>query len=362
MSHKLAIIGPMSPPIGGISVHLDRLLPHLDRANVDYYVYNTAGPTEVPGRVRSVAAHRKWWFLRYVLFGREKVIYMPTNNLLAWILSWFLSKIRGKKVVINLQGETLRWTWESKGTLGRKMIAAGFGATTKVIACNTHIYEFLKNIGDFTKKTIVAPGYIPPIHRAEDDAAVPQEVKDFCATHSPVILATGASVLRENGTDLYGVDMTIELVDRLRKIYPNIGVMWFMLNVLHSVPEHEKKMREEVERRQLGDHFKFCSPVQTFYPVYKYADIFVRPTLSDGDALSVREALSAGVPTVASDAAPRPDLVNLFRKRDFDDYEKAVRKTLETLELQRKLLEGRQDDSSVNDQVALLQEVIARAA
>jgi glycogen synthase len=46
------------------------------------------------------------------------------------------------------------------------------------------------------------------------------------------------------------------------------------------------------------------------------ADLFVRPTLADGDAVSVREALFLGRPVVASDAAHRPPGVRLFKTGD----------------------------------------------
>jgi glycosyltransferase involved in cell wall biosynthesis len=49
------------------------------------------------------------------------------------------------------------------------------------------------------------------------------------------------------------------------------------------------------------------------------ADVVVRSTFVDGDAITVREALSLGVPVVASDTAFRPDGVTLFRKGDAAD-------------------------------------------
>jgi glycosyltransferase involved in cell wall biosynthesis len=42
------------------------------------------------------------------------------------------------------------------------------------------------------------------------------------------------------------------------------------------------------------------------------ADVFVRPTFADGDAVSVREALGLGCPVLASDVGHRPPGVRLF--------------------------------------------------
>jgi len=43
------------------------------------------------------------------------------------------------------------------------------------------------------------------------------------------------------------------------------------------------------------------------------SDVFVRATLEDGDSVSVREALSLGVPVVASSTAMRPAGAILFQ-------------------------------------------------
>ncbi len=260
-----------------------------------------------------------------------------------------------------MQGEALRWAWESHGRFIRRLIANGLDAAAGLIPCNEHIRDYLRKIGDFDHKTIVVPGFIPPTQRDEDQAAVPDHIKRFCAEHDPVLLATGASVLRENNTDLYGIDMTIELVDRLRASYPNIGLLWFLLEIIGDVPEYSEKMRHEVDRRELHAHWLFCEPLAPFYPMYGLADIMVRPTLSDGDALSVREALYFGLPTVASDAVPRPKEVILCRKRDQEDYERVVRQTLDNLDAERERLRHRPGGTAVDQEVALLKEVVAAA-
>ncbi len=46
------------------------------------------------------------------------------------------------------------------------------------------------------------------------------------------------------------------------------------------------------------------------------ADLLIRPSLTDGDALSIREALALGVRVVASDAVPRPPGVHTFPAGD----------------------------------------------
>jgi len=358
MPRQLAISGPLPPPYGGVGIHVERLLPHLDRAGVDYRLYNTAGPREIPDRVVSVAAHKKWWFFRYLFLGREPSFFTLGNHWQVWAATWFLVRVRGKKVVIALHGEHLRWAWESKGWLVRKVIARGFRAADRIIAANTHISDVLDQIGDFAHKTLIAPAFIPPVWRDEDQQALSQEFRTFCAEHDPVILGTGAPVLMGDGRDLYGIDMTVKLADQLRESYPRIGVVWSLIEALHGVPAYAEKMRQEVERRGLSEHWLFSPPQEVFYPAYKLVDVLVRPTLSDGDAITVREGLHFGRPTVASDVVPRPEGTILFRSGDQEDLERAVRQTLENLGAERERVKAYRQDSVVQKEIALLQEVI----
>jgi glycosyltransferase involved in cell wall biosynthesis len=65
--------------------------------------------------------------------------------------------------------------------------------------------------------------------------------------------------------------------------------------------------------------------------VMSESDVFLRPTNTDGDAVSIREALYLGTPVVTSDAVPRPEPCVLFANRDMKDFEKKVRQTLSAL-------------------------------
>jgi glycosyltransferase involved in cell wall biosynthesis len=48
------------------------------------------------------------------------------------------------------------------------------------------------------------------------------------------------------------------------------------------------------------------------------SSVFVRPTLRDGDSISVREAKALGLPVVASNVGTRPEGTLLFEAGDVD--------------------------------------------
>jgi hypothetical protein len=70
------------------------------------------------------------------------------------------------------------------------------------------------------------------------------------------------------------------------------------------------------------------------------SNIFVRPTNTDGDAVSLREALYFKIPSVVSDAVSRPEGSVLFRNRDVNDFTLKVRDALDNCEWHEKKLEA----------------------
>lgn len=357
MASELAIIGPFPPPIGGIAIHLQRLLPYLQREDIDYFVYNTSGSAELPGQMLSVASNSRRWFLRYLFTSREPVVYIMTNQWPVWASSWVLSRVRGKKVVLSFHSEEITWALEGRGRLRRALIEAGLRAADTLVAVNTHIADGFAGIEGCAEKTHILPAFIPPAERAEDEHAIPEDVRRFASAHEPLLLAVGAPFL-EQGTDLYGIDMTLDLVDALRADYPKIGVIWALLDFIGSRPEYAAKMRAEVPGRGLEDHWLFIPPQETFYPLYRLADLFVRPTTSDGDAISVRESLHFGLPVVASDASPRPQGVTTFPARNAAALEATVRATLQNLEAEKRRLAGLPGHCTVEEEVALLRNLV----
>jgi glycosyltransferase involved in cell wall biosynthesis len=85
--------------------------------------------------------------------------------------------------------------------------------------------------------------------------------------------------------------------------------------------EHGADALECIRQSSLEGHMLLLGDVEhdRCLSVMGASDLFLRPTLHDGDSLSVREALSLGVPVVASRTGNRPGDVHLFQPGDVDD-------------------------------------------
>ena len=314
-----------------MSVHISRLVPHLERAGIDWCVYNPSGPTSVPGRVESVARQRYLWYLRYLLTSREPVVFIHTGSWQVWAASAMLSLVRRKRVILTFHGAAVLWALDRAGPVQRAMLLAALRGAWHLIAVNDRIASRLRACGVSADRITVAPAYIDPPDEPLAGSWVPSHVLGFCNAHEPVVLGSGSAV-RIDGTDLYGVDLTIELVERLARRFPRVGLVWVLMKIIGFEESYEAELAQRVIRRGLSDRFLFVEPCGELHPLLRRVDLLVRPTASDGDALTIREALAAAVPVVASDVVPRPGGSVVFRTRDIDDLEGAVVATLDDLD------------------------------
>jgi len=60
----------------------------------------------------------------------------------------------------------------------------------------------------------------------------------------------------------------------------------------------------------------------------KDADVLLRTTMFDGDAISVREALHLGTPVIATDNGMRPEGVELIMSGDHNGLAEAVKRAI----------------------------------
>jgi glycogen synthase len=118
----------------------------------------------------------------------------------------------------------------------------------------------------------------------------------------------------------YGFDLLVAGLVRLRRLYPSFGCL--VMGSGEQRAEAEKRIREAGLEEQillLGDvDHDACLALMSV------SDVFLRPTLEDGDSISVREALSLGVPVVASRVGTRPAGAILFHPGDVEDMLGAI--------------------------------------
>jgi hypothetical protein len=140
--------------------------------------------------------------------------------------------------------------------------------------------------------------------------------------------------------------MALRLVSRLKSFYPSIGLV-VLVPEAQREPRSVEPLRQQISDLKVQENVHLVTTANNSNTLLlAKSTVYLRPTTTDGDSLAVREALSFGVPVVASDSAFRPPGTILFRSRDDEHFERIVASVLRDLpEHQSKLQMLRIEDN-----------------
>ncbi len=307
---KVLLIGDYPPPYGGISVHVQQLAEFLQRHGAECAVLDIApGTAPKPGAIRVSGPFGFLWnLIRFSWRGYVSHIHTNGHNFKSWLaigVAAWVGFFFGRRNIATLHSGLMPDYAAGGGRGRRRVIRAALRPLGTVIAVNPKIERALLDMKVAPSGIFVLPAFaLGPRARV-----LPEWVGDYRREFSPLI---GSAVYLEKE---YGTDLLVAACVALRRKYPRLGCL-----IMGSGGE-EEAIRSRI-RRAGGEGFLFLLgnvPHDLCLSVMAQSDLFVRPTLFDGDAISVREALALGVPTVASDVGYRPPGTRLFKSGDVAD-------------------------------------------
>jgi glycosyltransferase involved in cell wall biosynthesis len=178
------------------------------------------------------------------------------------------------------------------------------------------------------ENTVVQNAFLPPTEEDEPKILMTYdpETLHFIDSHKPLVIANAAKINLYKEIDLYGLDMSIQLITKLKIKYPDVGLLFALAEIGNS--KYYNKIIQEVNKLDIQDNIHFMSGQKELWPLFKKANLMIRPTFVDGYGISIAEALYLGCPAIASDVCERPEGTLLFRNRDNDDLLEKVKKVL----------------------------------
>lgn len=320
---KIAIIGPYPPPYGGISVHIKRMKLYLENNNIDVVIYNESKEDNfILEKVISIGTYKK--FIFKIPFLKEDILHFHSINKRIRILLGFY-KIFNKKIILSLHGESMNDQIKTSNYLGKKLLKSSLKKIDYVTCSNSKIKKDLICFGIDQNKIEVIPEYIKPFETKEDFESVPQNVWQFVNSSNFLISANGWIRFYDK-EDLYGIDMLINLVYELNKKNIQVSLILALLGVESQSREEKKyycELKSRIKELDIENNiFIFESKNKEFYPILQKSQLFIRPTNTDGNSVSVMEAMDLKIPCIASDACPRPKGIVKFKSRDIKDLTK----------------------------------------
>lgn len=340
---KINLIGPYPPPYGGISIHIKRLYQKLKNLNIKSNIY-CGNKTDTNNKeIKSLKL--KKIILLSIFFNKNEIIHLHTSGLKIRLIMSLISLLFNKKLIITVHGVSLEEEYNQLNKFGKIIYKFLLNKISYLIVVNSHIKDWCINNKILLDKIEVIPAYINPIINKNDYLKINKEVWDFInesRKREEKIITANGNIRFFNREDLYGLDLLIELIYLLKKEDYKVSLIFALLGYENQTKEERyyfKKLLKKIEKYQISENIFIYEVKDTeYYPILDKSDIFIRPTNTDGDAVSIREAIYLKKPNVASDIVKRPVGTILFKSREIKDLFKKVKYILDNFDKEKNKL------------------------
>lgn len=323
---KIMILGPLPPPLGGVSVHVQRVIAKLKEQHNDVM------------HIETCVEYRYRFLIMYIirlllllLYHRPDQVHLHTLYLSNGLreLQWIVRLKKFLHYDVLLIEHDCRYMY-------KRSIAWKSALNLLLPQVKKQIF-----IGDITAKSYVDNGmlaaqcntiesaFLPPDQTQEQAVlrSYPQELFQFIEKHKPLVLANAFQLSLLEDKDLYGFDSCIELIRKLKPVHNDVGFIFVLGSVGNEL--YYQQLLVSIAEYDLIDNCYFLIGQRQLWPLLKKIDLFVRSTLSDGASVSIEEALWAGKSVVATNVCLRPEQVAIY---DVDDSERFYELVIGALE------------------------------
>ena len=318
----MVLAGFYPPPFAGEPIHVKQLARFLRDRSVEVLVLNLNRHAPASDEYRHATTPFALMRLLLTLPGRSCVLHLHTNGH-SW-KSWLMiataavgARLKGTRTILTIHSGLFPGYVATLGSLSRAVARTILRSFAKVIGVNRDIGQAMESLGITGAGVAVIPAFLGV---PDSEELVPED-RACIEGFRPVLMVVGGG----DRDPEQGLPTVIETLPELVKLFPGLRAIFVGWKV-------GPKTRPLLEARGLGSHALCLGEIshERCLSFLQQADVVVRSTFADGDAITVREGLDLGVPVVASDTAFRPPGVVLFRKGDSQDLLAKLKEVLAT--------------------------------
>ncbi|HCU22541.1 MAG TPA: hypothetical protein DF698_06585 [Candidatus Atribacteria bacterium] len=296
---KVLHVAPLPPPMGGMVSYIQGLLGSDVFKTIDYKVVrlNILNKEEYSGIVRIIVNYLNSFlltinYLFMLIFWSPDIVHIQSNSGLGFFEKmWlaFLGKLLGRKTIVHVHGGNMRdWYHQSSSPI-QKLIRKSASINDRIMTGSPQMKETWQIIGLPDEK----------ITYVGNAVNLPSEITKIPKDNLSILFLT--RVVLEKGI--------IELIDAfilLSKEYPDLELRIVGADTKDTV--FVKKYLEEKDEKKIIKYIGSVTDEQK-HQEYLYADIFAFPTYIEDQSYAIMEAMSYGLPCVASNVGGVPSLI-----------------------------------------------------
>lgn len=270
---KILILGKIPPPIGGVTIHVSRLLDALRDTAYSHFHFLDLG--------------RNSLFTILTSLLKFPVVHLNTSHVYFQLFTALLCLITKRKLILTFHGDLGRYRW--------------FKNTMVNLSCRFCFVPIVQNQASLEKasllnrRALLISAFIPSPVRASATPEINKLMLDFRSNYKYIFCTNACNLtFDKSGKEIYGIS---ELVEKFSGIHQALLVI---SDPSGTYANYVKK------RTNLTINICFLSTLKDFGVILMHSDAFIRNTSTDGDSISIHEAIAASTPVFATNAVPRP--------------------------------------------------------
>lgn len=291
---KILIVGAIPPPIGGVSIHLERVLNWMKLKDYKFSFCSTQD-----GHVANIIKSSK---------GHQVIHLHISNSKLRVLLIFILRFILNKKVIITVHGKI----GKHKGFIDYNLDKIALSIVNVPILLNNATFELSQKINS---KSVIFTPFIPPCNKTLDLPLNLKNKLDEFLVNSSQVFCTNASSLAydQTGNEIYGITNLVKIFSEF-----NEGKKLIISDPTSENFEHCKN------NLKISKNIFFINQPHNFSGIIDLSHCFIRATTTDGDSLSVKESLHFNTPVIASNCIERPESVITYPSQDYNSLKAVI--------------------------------------
>ena len=303
---RILLIGPYSPPRGGVQAHVAALHQFLLARGISCEVIDLSpgrktDGTGVHGPRNALDLARLLLTLRYDISHLHVGGNLTRRDAALALLCATMPRCRS---VLTFHSGGYPSSAEGRAATPASLRGFAIRRLDRVVAVNEDIAAWFRQVGATVDQVRLIHPYALPA--APPTIEHPEPLRSFLARHQPILISVGGLEPE------YDLPLQIEALGHVRDEFPQAGL------ILVGAGSLEADLRSHAAEQTYGEHILLCGDVERSVALRVIADsdVMLRTTLYDGDSIAVREALHFGVPVVATNRAPRPEGVRVVPAQD----------------------------------------------
>jgi len=289
--NRLLIIGKKPLPIGGVTRHVERLESHLINSDI-HFIYKRLTIKEI---------------LNPANFLNNSKMHIHSSHCLVIFWLTIFSKVTNTKSIFTLH-ENLVKSFGFKRTL----LYLSFKIADKPLVLNNQSYSITKK---WNPNTQLIASFLPPTSIQPLKEKNLKKIQQLKSTYKYVFCTNAYDhKFDENGHEVYQITKVVELFNSLDNVA-----------LIVSDPSGNNLKSINNNKSIINKNIFFISTNHDFVSVIKLSDGLIRATTTDGDSVSIKEALYYDVPVITTDVIDRHESCILYKSRNYNELETIIK-------------------------------------